>query len=347
MSMEKYKSLQKLSASELKKKCQDGSLKNTGTKHEMVLRLCGFEDPNRMSFKAVNEWLENQGVTNIKGVSKCLCAGIQNGFIKINGDDPLNNVVISDECCLCDHKITVTIRDLLYQPDYAGHDFEDGSLDKMADEYEFDSALDLLLMLPIPALQVICRDANMEESGTKLELIKRILGFEKVKQKSRMTMKAVNKWLEDQGVIDVDSVSKCLRAGIQKRSIDISGDNPLDNVVVVDKCYNCLHELKVTIRDLLYQPDSVGVNFRNGGKEATVKCPNEKCKLLGVYVTSICSKRSMEVCDGLFHHHCSLCPGFGKCIGSKCNDTHCRVCGKHYYAGFEGEKQKQCPYCKC
>ena len=43
----------------------------------------------------------------------------------------------------------------------------------------------------------------------------------------------------------------------------------------------------------------------------------------------------------MHHNHCTLCPGFGRCLGDH-RRTHCKSCNHHYFDGTAGS---QCPYC--
>ncbi|XP_033096721.1 uncharacterized protein LOC117100960 [Anneissia japonica] len=191
--------------------------------------------------------------------------------------------------------------------------------------------LESLQKLPTRELKEMCRDANMKVSGTKGQLLMRLCGMEKEKPKTRtrMSVKAVNKWLDKQGVANIESVSRCLRAGIQKGYIDISGDSPLDNVIIESSCYWCKGDLKATIRDILYQPDYAGLDYEDGGEMATLKCPGEECG--GIYVTKMCSNGT-HFDSGKSHNHCIGCPGFGRCLGDY-REIHCQSCGKHFYSG--------------
>ncbi|XP_033101079.1 uncharacterized protein LOC117104117 [Anneissia japonica] len=198
--------------------------------------------------------------------------------------------------------------------------------------------LESLQKLPTRELKEMCRDANMKVSGTKSQLLMRLCGMEKEKPKTstRMSVKAVNKWLEKQGVANIESVSRCLRAGIQKGYIDISGDSPLDNVIGVDSCKFCGDDLKPTIRDLLYQPDYAGGDYEEGGVYATVRCSNKECPGggSGVYVTRLCCNET-DFDSGKFHNHCRDCPGFGKCTGDY-RMQHCESCNRHFHSGIMG-----------
>ena len=64
------------------------------------------------------------------GVSKCVRSAIQKGYIEVKGEDKeeLNQVVFkgSDSNEFCGHEVDVKLCDVLYQPDYAGTDYEDG-----------------------------------------------------------------------------------------------------------------------------------------------------------------------------------------------------------------------------
>jgi len=65
-------------------------------------------------------------------VSKCVRAAIQRGYIELKGEDKeeLNQVIF--QCKFpdwtCGHSKDVKLCDVLYQPDYGGDDYEDGSL---------------------------------------------------------------------------------------------------------------------------------------------------------------------------------------------------------------------------
>ncbi|XP_071956701.1 uncharacterized protein [Antedon mediterranea] len=203
------------------------------------------------------------------------------------------------------------------------------------------SKLQELQKFSVRELKEKCRESKMKVGGTKGQLLLRLCGMEKEKPKAsrRMSVQAVNKWLEREGVNDTERVSKCLRAGIQKGYVGISGDSPLDNVFAEGQCSACGNDIKATIRDLLYQPDYAGLDYEEGGLEATVKCPDGDCGV-GVYVTRICSG-SHEMDCGKFHNHCTACPGFGKCIGDY-REEHCTSCGKHFFAGLSGQFPCSC-----
>lgn len=82
----------------------------------------------------VHKLLSDLGVERPKNVSNCLKAGILNGSITLKRpeDDPegkydLDQVLVTGDCLCCDETdMTCRIRDVLYQPDYGGGDYEDG-----------------------------------------------------------------------------------------------------------------------------------------------------------------------------------------------------------------------------
>ncbi|XP_033101787.1 uncharacterized protein LOC117104938 [Anneissia japonica] len=200
------------------------------------------------------------------------------------------------------------------------------------ERYKATSDEDILALrkMTVRQLKQKCRDASLKVSGTKRDIIMRLCGLEVRQRKTKMSVKEVNVWLEKQGVVNIRGVSKCLRAGMRMGFIDISGDNPLDNVVVSGACYYCGDDLKATIRDLLYQPDYAGHDYECTGYDATVKCLNEECEVAGVYVTGMC-RNSAEIDSGKSHNHCTICPNFGTCMGDYRED-HCRSCSEHFYS---------------
>lgn len=86
-----------------------------------------------MTVKRLNELLVLLGVKDGGNVSKCLKAAILNGHIKLQdpkddseGKYGLDQVVTEGKCLMCSKKLTCRVRDVLYQPDYGGHDYEEG-----------------------------------------------------------------------------------------------------------------------------------------------------------------------------------------------------------------------------
>lgn len=83
---------------------------------------------------AVYATLEALGVEDASSVSNCLKQGILNGFVELKKpeDDPdgefgLDQVLLEGQCMFCDGHLKCRIRDILYQPDYGGNDYEDGA----------------------------------------------------------------------------------------------------------------------------------------------------------------------------------------------------------------------------
>src|SRR5690606_23189294 len=114
-------------------------------------------------------------------------------------------------------------------------------------------------------------------------------------------------------------------------------NEPLNNIVLEAKCQSCSEPCRVTVKDILYQPDYAGLDYEEGSEGAPFKCP--KCESHS-YVTNICAGRA-HFDSGKFHNHCTECPGFGQCIGDY-REAHCSGCGKHYFQGLSGFS---CPNC--
>lgn len=83
----------------------------------------------------IENTLESLGVKNPEGVSRCLKAAISRGHIKIlpPEQDPekkygLDQVILTAPCIECNELVSCTIRDVLFQPDYAGTDYEEGGM---------------------------------------------------------------------------------------------------------------------------------------------------------------------------------------------------------------------------
>eukprot|EP01005_Ploeotia_sp_CARIB1_P001335 NODE_273_length_1038_cov_470.664105_g266_i0.p1 GENE.NODE_273_length_1038_cov_470.664105_g266_i0~~NODE_273_length_1038_cov_470.664105_g266_i0.p1 ORF type:complete len:250 (-),score=55.29 NODE_273_length_1038_cov_470.664105_g266_i0:124-873(-) len=192
--------------------------------------------------------------------------------------------------------------------------------------------------MKVAQLKDLCRSKGLKVTGTKPELISRLTNpLTAVTQTSRRTalsVQAVNKMLQDLGVKNPDKCSKCLRAGIQRRHINMN--DGLDSVVAHVRCENCDVNWKVTVNDVLYQPEC-GHDYEDGSEAATATCPND-CKW---YITQMCSGNP-QADSGKFHNHCTECPGFGKCMGDY-REAHCFDCGKHFFCGLSGFG---CPNCE-
>ncbi len=65
----------------------------------------------------------------MNSISNCLRKAIYKGHISLDGDNPLDQVVLTGKCDSCSKSVTTTVRQLLYQPDYAGTDYEEGGED--------------------------------------------------------------------------------------------------------------------------------------------------------------------------------------------------------------------------
>ena len=61
--------------------------------------------------------------------------------------------------------------------------------------------------------------------------------------------------------------------------------NPLHQTLVIADCFNCGRSIDCKVEDVLYQPDYAGLDYEDGGQDATLQC-GEDCG--GIYVTRIC-----------------------------------------------------------
>ena len=157
-----------------------------------------------------------------------------------------------------------------------------------------------------------------------------------------VTEKRMNELLALLGVTDVERVSKCLKAAILKGYVrledpkcDPEGKWGLDQPLVDGKCHTCGKKITCHVRDVLYQPDYAGLDYGNGGCSATFRCVRsveQHCD--GIYITEMCTgKPSFD--SGKSHNHCPQHRKYGYCIGDY-RESHCEVCGNHYFAGLTG-----------
>lgn len=154
-------------------------------------------------------------------------------------------------------------------------------------------------------------------------------------RKRNLTRKQVHDLLQKHGLDNPESVCACLKEGIRKGFIPLTppgvGDG-LDVVIATGKCLVCgEHEIKATIRDVLYQGD-VGYDYEDGAPDSKIRCPEEDC--CGYYVASMCSGKP-NLDTGKFYNHCTLCSAFGRCLGDY-REAHCPACNRHYFAGGSG-----------
>jgi len=82
--------------------------------------------PGQLKCVEVYKLLEDLGVEDCSKVSQCMMAGIMAGHIKLPEGGDLDTVLYDMKGDECDHQFKITLRKLLYQPDYAGLDYEDG-----------------------------------------------------------------------------------------------------------------------------------------------------------------------------------------------------------------------------
>jgi len=133
-----YESLGKLNVAEMKKMCADANLPKTGTKDQLMARIIdggsgqtaqkkGGKGQKSAQKEAVNKLFRDAG-EDPNQINKCLKAGILNGHVPLTEEGKLNldQVLHKGRCDSCRDELTCTIRDALYQREYAGLDYEDG-----------------------------------------------------------------------------------------------------------------------------------------------------------------------------------------------------------------------------
>ena len=168
----------------------------------------------------------------------------------------------------------------------------------------------------------------------------------KPKRARYRTQKQVHELLKNMGVRDPERVSACLKEGIRKNYIkilppseDSEGKYGLDQVILSDKCHVCCSQtITAKLSDILYQGE-VGDDYEDAAPDSNVRCPDEDCGC-GFYVSDLCMD-SPRMDTGKFYNHCTMCPGFGRCIGDY-RETHCSGCNKHFFTGLSGFP---CPTC--
>ena len=111
----------------------------------------------------------------------------------------------------------------------------------------------------------------------------------------------------------------CVRAAIFRGFVKLTGKQSDMDQVVTTGVLPCGHEGKVTLRNLLNQPDSSNHRLNLDHKKTTVFCKKESCSCNGsregqpeTYVTHICLGTPKLVTSG-HHNHCRTCNYFGIC----------------------------------
>jgi len=147
-----------------------------------------------------------------------------------------------------------------------------------------------------------------------------------LKVEDALSCRDVHDILKKMGVKDVTNTSRCIRAAIMRKFINITGDkSDLDKVIFRSKA-KCGHVFGATLRQLLYQPDHPkDVDKR----EHKLKCQYASCTGgdMSIYVAGLCVEDA-RVTDGKLLHHCVGCPAFGRCLFD-IRKSHYDVSGKH------------------
>eukprot|EP01102_Stenamoeba_stenopodia_P004325 TRINITY_DN14643_c0_g1_i1.p1 TRINITY_DN14643_c0_g1~~TRINITY_DN14643_c0_g1_i1.p1 ORF type:complete len:288 (-),score=67.34 TRINITY_DN14643_c0_g1_i1:172-1035(-) len=147
-----------LTVDQLKKKCSEKGLPVGGTKKALIERLTAGASSSTPSTSTtssttttsssssskkkttrakrkdfttdeVNQMLRDAGIDDPDSVSRCVKRAILKSYIRINGPDSLDKTLMKAPCPDCQKEVTVTIREVLYQDDYAGTDYEEGGED--------------------------------------------------------------------------------------------------------------------------------------------------------------------------------------------------------------------------
>ena len=156
--------------------------------------------------------------------------------------------------------------------------------------------------------------------------------------RGKKALEKVHNLLSDLSVSNAEGVSSCLKAAILNGSLvlkrpadDPNGEHGLDQALASGECMGCGEDLTCRVRDVLYQPDYAGLDYEDGGLNATFKCTADDCSC-GIYITGIC-RGNAHFDSGKSHNHCTECPRFGMCVGDY-REAHCPKCNRHFFAGL-------------
>ena len=130
--------------------------------------------------------------------------------------------------------------------------------------------------------------------------------------------------------------NECLKAAVLRGHYRLDESITSDTVLYEGQCHCCTKTLKMTWGEALDQPTYAGLDYEDGGQNASVQC--EDCG--GNYLTSLCYGEP-HFDSGKFHNHCTECPDFGVCI-SDYRNAHCQDCGGHYFCGLSGFECQLC-----
>ena len=166
-------------------------------------------------------------------------------------------------------------------------------------------------------LKKMCADANLPKTGTKDELMARIIdgGSGQTAQKKGCKggdcevcekKEAVDQLFRDAGV-DPNNVNPCLKVGVMNGHVPLTeeGTLNLDQVLVKSGCNDCSKELTCTIRDALYKfgESGCGGNLISGLCNGQIAFDWEKfnnyCGKCGLWKMHVYSSIIQKLCDGL------------------------------------------------
>lgn len=195
-----------------------------------------------------------------------------------------------------------------------------------------------LLAFPHNKNTLLFSGVNLGMSGAPEFVIPKPLDptlVKKLGQDSPLTVEEVHVVLiEKCGVTEkkLKRVSCCLKRAMLMKHVDVTApDFGRDTLVLESVCTGCNQPLKATVGNILFQLDYAGTDYEEDGQNASIHC--KKCKS-GNYVSFLCMNEP-EFNSGKSHNHCKECSDFGQCIGDY-RQTHCQVCGSHFFAGSMG-----------
>lgn len=170
-------------------------------------------------------------------------------------------------------------------------------------------------------LKGICTDLGLPRGGYKVEIVRRLKNDHLIDTilttglGKKHTKEGTKKLVKERLGVSPSKCSKCFLQAVSKGFINLEVESPLDAVVAKTISLCCSKDITVRVRDIMYQKDSPGMDYADGGQNASVFCP--ECEA-GVYITGMCEGQFSPDC-GRFHRHKQNGKGFGTCSGGSDN----------------------------
>eukprot|EP01138_Halocafeteria_seosinensis_P011736 gb/GECG01011994.1/.p1 GENE.gb/GECG01011994.1/~~gb/GECG01011994.1/.p1 ORF type:complete len:394 (+),score=53.23 gb/GECG01011994.1/:1-1182(+) len=168
-------------------------------------------------------------------------------------------------------------------------------------------------------LKGYCSDLGIPRGGYKPQLTGRLKNEVLIETMlatgggKKRTTEGTKKFIKETFGANPNKCSQCFLAAVCKGFVDLDVESPSEVVVARTISLCCSKEITVRVKDILYQIDKPGSDYEDGGRSASVFCP--ECKA-GVYITHMCDGQFEPDC-GKFHNHCKKCKGqtngFGEC----------------------------------